>query len=97
MLDAWGLKLEAWIMALLPLMVLKEPYRRPGLSARFGRRTRFPFANDLIRIFPREFFKKNGARQQLAPLAMAVFRSEALLVFTITNIFNVFVPTCSTI
>jgi hypothetical protein len=43
-------------------------------------------------LFPREFFKKNGSRQQLALLAMAVFRSEALLVFTITNIFNVFVP-----
>jgi hypothetical protein len=46
----------------------------------------------LMALFPREFFKKNGARQQLALLAMAVFRSEALLVFTITNIFNVFVP-----
>ena len=34
MLDAWSLRLEAWIMALLPLMVLKEPYRRPGPSAR---------------------------------------------------------------
>jgi hypothetical protein len=77
---------------LLARSLLKIKKKWPGPGARSGRRTRFPFANDLIRIFPREFFKKNGARQQLAPLAMAFFRSEALLVFTITNIFNVFVP-----
>ncbi len=77
MLDAWSLRLEAWIMAPAPAgAVLKKiHYLRPGPGARSGRRTRFPSANDLIRIFPQEFF----------------------LVFTITNIFNVFVPACSTI
>ena len=29
---------------------------RPGPGARAGRRTRFRVANDLIQIFPREFF-----------------------------------------
>jgi hypothetical protein len=45
-------------MALAPAAaVFKEiHYLRPGPGARSGRRTRFPSANDLIRIFPQEFF-----------------------------------------
>ena len=44
MLDAWSLRLEAWIMALLPLMVLKEPYRWCTPAAV----RRLLWANDLI-------------------------------------------------
>jgi hypothetical protein len=62
MLDAWSLRLEAWIMALLPAMVLKKPYRRPGPSARAGRRTRCRVANDWIQIFPREFFNAHRSK-----------------------------------
>ena len=57
MLDAWSLRLEAWIMALLPAVVLKEPYRRPGPSARLPVAVRAAgFANDWIRYSTREFF-----------------------------------------
>jgi hypothetical protein len=62
MLDAWSLRLEAWIMTLLPFMVLKKPYRRPGPSARFGRRTRFPFANDWILIPKGIFFNAHRSK-----------------------------------
>ena len=44
MLDAWSLRLEAWIMALLPLMVLKKPYRWCTPAAV----RRLLWANDLI-------------------------------------------------
>ena len=44
MLDAWSLGLETWIMALLPLMVLKEPYSWCTPAAV----RRLLWANDLI-------------------------------------------------
>ena len=57
-LPYWFGILGPWIMALAPAAaVFKEiHYLRPGPGARSGRRTRFPSANDLIRIFPQEFF-----------------------------------------
>jgi hypothetical protein len=49
-------------MALLPLMVLKEPYRRPGPSARLPVAVAAGFANDWIQIFPREFFNAHRSK-----------------------------------
>ena len=59
MLDACRLGLVTWIMALLPLMVLKEPYRFFKARIRtyaLGKAVRARSANSLIQYSTREFF-----------------------------------------
>ena len=68
-------------MALLPFMILKEPH-----YLKLG-----PGARAAIDIDPPSLVKQLSANDPV------LFPKEFFLVFTITNIFNFFVPACSTI
>jgi len=65
MLGACRLTLVTWIMALLPLMVLKEPYGffKARIRCTPGRRpSPYATANDLIQYSTREFFSVHRSK-----------------------------------
>ena len=72
----WFGILGPWIMALLPFMILKEPH-----YLKLG-----PGARAAIDIDPPSLVKQLSANDPV------LFPKEFFLVFSITNILNVFIP-----
>ena len=62
MLGACRLTLVTWIMALLPLMVLKEPYSRTRCTRASSATAEYNSANDLILIPAGIFFSAHRSK-----------------------------------